>query len=256
MCEQSTPSSVSSGIPRKVAILQSNYIPWKGYFDIIHDVDTFVLLEDVQYTKNDWRNRNLIKTSQGLQWLTVPVLTHEKLHQKICEAKIKDNDPWQKKHWNALVTNYGRAPHFRNMKEPFEELYRGHKWDNLSQMNVAFISAICSLLGIKSNIILSTSLSIPLLSFPVDAKNSRVLGICHALGAKQYLSGPAASDYLDESAFHHHGLEVIYKDYSGYPVYTQNYPPFEHGVSVLDLLFQHGHEAPWFIWGWRTQMHS
>ena len=133
---------------KKVAILQSNYIPWKGYFDIINSVDTFIIYDEVQYTKNDWRNRNQINSKQGLQWLTIPVRV-ESLEQKISETKISFSK-WNKKHWNSLVANYGKSPGFKHNKDLFESLYLDCQTDNLSEINLSFINAINKLLDIKT----------------------------------------------------------------------------------------------------------
>jgi hypothetical protein len=220
---------------KRVAILQSNYIPWKGYFDIINSVDEFVLYDDMQYTKNDWRNRNRIKTPQGLQWLTIPV-RQESLAQKINETKTADQR-WREKHWKALVMNYSRADYFKEYSTFFKELYLGCHEEHLSRINWSFLTAIARVLGIETSFRSSSEFNL------CDGKTERLVDLCQQLNATEYLSGPAAQGYLDVEAFAAANIKVTWIDYGGYPEYRQLYPPFEHGVSVLDLIFSEGPNA-------------
>ena len=220
---------------KKIAILQSNYIPWKGYFDIIRSVDEFVLYDDMQYTKNDWRNRNKIKTREGLAWLTIPV-RQETLNQTIRETKIS-NPVWHKQHWKTLAQHYAKAAHFKEYKDVFEELYLGATEEYLSEINRKFLLAINAMLGITT--IIRCSSEFPL----APGKSERLLELCQKLGGTTYLSGPAAATYLEVPIFTAAGIEVEWMDYSGYPEYTQLFPPFEHGVSIVDLLFNEGKNA-------------
>ncbi len=224
---------------KKIAILQSNYIPWKGYFDIIGSVDEFVLYDDMQYTKNDWRNRNKIKTAQGLQWLSIAV-RQESLHQKINETKVTDAK-WNINHWKSLCQNYAKAPYFRAYKERFEKLYLDIETPYLSEINRIFIDEICDILGIKTKIRDSREFVLK------EGKSERLLALVQEMGGTHYLSGPAARDYLDESIFEEAGILVEWMSYSGYKEYHQLFPPFEHGVSVLDLIFNEGENAKNFI---------
>lgn len=226
----------------RVACIQSSYIPWKGYFDIIHDVDVFVFLDDVQMTKRDWRTRNKIKTPKGTEWLTVPVKGGR--HQLIHEVRIAEGD-WQKRHLKAFCYNYGRAPFFKNYKELLDWLY-GQPHKNLSEFNRRTTSMICDILGIKTELVCSMDLAV------VGTKDDRLIDICQKLGATAYLSGPSARDYIVEEKFQKAGIELSYKDYSGYPEYPQLWPPFNHYVTILDLLFNRGSEASYYIWGWRN----
>ncbi len=224
---------------KKVAILQSNYIPWKGYFDIINSVDEFIIFDDVQYTKNDWRNRNKIKTSQGLQWLTIPV-QQESLHQSIRDTRISRKE-WARKHWQALLLNYARAPYFSQYKSLFEELYLNCTEEYLSQINFRFIQVINQLLGIHTRLSWSWEYEVP------SGKTTRLVALVKSVSGTEYISGPAAKDYLNESYFAAQGIKVSWMDYSGYPEYNQLYPPFEHGVTILDLLFMEGPNARNFM---------
>lgn len=233
---------------KRVAILQSNYIPWKGYFDIINDVDTFVLLEDVQYTKNDWRNRNRIKGANGLLWLTVPILTQNRFGQKIFEAEIKESTNWQEKHWKSITGSYSKTPFFQEYKQHFEPIYMDSKWKYLSELNITLIRKISKLLNIKTEFVLSTDLDLELDEDDPAVRTNRVLMLCQHLSADHYLSGPAARSYIDEAKFKNAGIELSYKDYSHYPEYPQRFGDFEGSVSILDTLFCCGEEAPKYIW--------
>jgi len=220
---------------KKIAILQSNYIPWKGYFDLINSVDEFVLYDTAQYTKNDWRNRNKIKTSQGIQWLTIPI-RQENLHQKIQDTKISDAK-WNVKHWRAVTQNYAKAKHFKEYKELFESLYLECDDVYLSQINFRFMTAINAILGITTKIRWSSEFDLR------DGKTQRLLGICQECQANVYVSGPSAKNYLDENLLREENINVEWMDYRGYNEYQQLFTPFDHGVSILDLIFNEGSNA-------------
>ena len=221
---------------KKVAILQSNYIPWKGYFDIIDSVDIFVIYDEVQYTRRDWRNRNRIKTPNGTVWLTIPVKVKGKFDQKISEVKISDPF-WNKKHWETIKRFYKRAPFFSEYEEVFSKLYLECKEEYLSRINLRFLNTINNILGIKTRIIQSSEFTLS------NDKNLRLINICKELKATNYHSGPAAKDYINEGLFEKNGISIEWMDYSNYPKYNQLYPPFEHGVSIIDLIFNEGKNA-------------
>ena len=223
----------------RVAIVQSNYVPWKGYFDLIKAADVFVLYDDVQYTKNDWRNRNRIKTAAGVRWLTIPV-RQVSLDQSILETRVSD-ERWRKKHWSSIVQDYARAPHLATYRDRLESLYLDGGEDRLSFVNERFIREICELLGIRTVIRRSEEFALP------EGKTERLVALCSALGASEYLSGPAARAYLDEAQFEAAGISVRYADYADYPEYPQLHPPFEHAVSAIDLLLNVGPEAPRYL---------
>lgn len=225
---------------KRIAISQSNYIPWKGYFDMIHSVDEFVLYDDVQYTRRDWRNRNKIKTAGGVQWLTIPVQVKGKYFQKISETLVSD-PTWSRTHWRSLEHAYRRAPYFDQYAPAFEKLYENAPGDRLSEVNRALLETLCGFLGITTKFTWSSDYEL------CEDRNQRLISICQQAGATDYYSGPAARDYLDETAFAAAGIRVHWMDYSGYPEYPQMYPPFEHAVSVVDLLFQVGPEATRFM---------
>ncbi len=224
---------------KKIVITQSNYIPWKGYFDLINMADEFVYYDDVQYTKLDWRNRNKIKTAQGEEWLTIPVSKHS-YEIKINEATVAGND-WARKHWFKLQNAYAKAKYFKEYKKYFEEIYMNINHQYLCDVNYEFIKAVNSILNITTPIHKSTDF------VTVSGKTERLVDLCKQLKATEYLCGPAAKVYLDETLFNREGMIVTWMDYSGYQEYGQLYPPFVHGVSILDLIFNEGPNATQYM---------
>lgn len=230
---------------KRVAVLQSNYIPWKGYFDIIHDVDLFIFHDDLQYTKNDWRNRNKILINGKLHWLTIPVGTRE--DRQIVDVTMPDRS-WQRKHFLTLRTAYGRRPGFRRYEDFFHYVYMEREWEYLYELNRYLIEHISrDFLGIKTQFADSRD-------YPTHGvKHEKLLSLLQAAGADVYESGPAAKDYIIAEDYEKAGIELIWKDYSGYPEYPQNSESFVHGVSILDMLFNLGERTPEYIWGWRGE---
>jgi hypothetical protein len=225
---------------KKLAILQSNYIPWKGYFDLIAAVDEFIIYDEMQYTKRDWRNRNLIKTDNGLQWLTVPVKAKGKFEQKISETLI-DGPDWKQNHWKAIVHNYKKAKYFNEIASILEPVYIHNGHDFLSDLNCQLIQIICNYLNIKTSILQSKNFQLG------DGKTEKLLNICLQSNANLYISGPSAKNYIKEDLFHENNIEIQWFDYSGYPIYSQLWDGFEHGVTILDLLFNHGKDSYLFM---------
>jgi hypothetical protein len=236
-------SSATPTPERRVAVLQSNYIPWKGYFDLIHDVDLFVFYDDNQYTSRDWRNRNRIKTAGGPLWLSVPVGSDR--NRLIHEVEIPDPS-WQEKHYQSLRQNYAKSPHFERYRAWLEHIYLEQRWAMLWELNHATVKHVAGeLLGIRTRFADSRSYAAQ------GKKLDKMVDLVVKAGATTYLSGPAAKDYIVPERFAEAGIALEWKDYSGYPEYPQRFPPFEHGITVLDLLFNTGPDAPWYIWGWR-----
>lgn len=231
--------------PKRVAVLQSSYIPWKGYFDIIHDVDTFIFYDDVQFTYQDWRSRNRVIANGNPVWLTVP--TGGDIKRLINEVLLP-NPTWQKKHWSTIRHAYTKSPRFRDYAGPFEEIYLGKQWTSLSEMNQYVTKTIAKdILGIATEFRDS-------LEFEASgSKLDRLIDLLTKAGATHYLSGPAARSYIDPQRFEDAGIQLEYKDYAGYPEYKQLSNEFEHGVSILDMLFNVGTDAPYYIWGWRDK---
>lgn len=221
---------------KKVAILQSNYIPWKGYFDLIAAVDEFILYDDMQYTRRDWRNRNQIKTPQGLKWLTVPVEVKGKYYQSIKETQIA-GDKWATEHLKALVLNYSRAPFFHEVMEWLTPIYTQQASSDLSSLNRKLIEAVCCYLDIYTKISSSSDYRL------MDGKTERLVGLCLQAGASEYISGPSAKDYIEPSLFSGAHVKLTWFDYKGYAEYPQLWGEFQHGVTILDLLMNCGKSA-------------
>jgi hypothetical protein len=196
---------------KSIAILQSNYIPWQGYFDLIRSVDEFVILDSVQFTKNDWRNRNRINTPSGPAWLTIPIRTAGCFPQRISEAEVADGH-WAQRHWRTLAQNYARAPRFRHCAPDLEKTYeQAARESQLSAINRMFLDLACRWLGIHTAI---NSCEM----YPDHADRvERLIAICRAAGAGRYLSGPRAKAYLDPARFAAAGIAVEFADYTQYP---------------------------------------
>lgn len=225
---------------KKAIITQSNYIPWKGYFDGIAAVDVFVVFDEMQYTKRDWRNRNIIKTPQGNKWLSIPVEVKGKYFQKINETKVADVN-WGKSHWGSIKQNYSDTKCFDEVREFLEPLYLDNSLQLLTDINLRFISTINDFLDIKTEILYSRDFNL------VEDKTQRLVDICKELNVNKYFTGSAAKSYMEEDKFTKEGISVNYFDYQGYPEYNQKNPPFDHYVSILDLLFNKGKESVNFM---------
>ena len=226
--------------PKKIAILQSNYIPWKGVFDMINMVDEFILYDDMKYTTHDWRNRNKIKTPTGTAWLTISI-RHDSPDQRINESMVSQTN-WAVKHWRTIAQTYAKAPFFKLYKDELESVYMNLGSDHLSLINYRFIQFVCRQLSINTKISWSSDYVL------APGKTERLVQLVLDAGGSEYLSGPAAKDYIVPSVFEEAGVKLEWMNYSGYPEYQQLGPaPFEHGVTVLDLLFNTGPAAPQFM---------
>jgi len=207
---------------------------------MIRAVDEFILYDDRQYTRRDWRNRNVIKTEHGLQWLTIPVQVKGRFTQRIDETLI-DDPKWSARHWRTIQQAYGRARHFSAFESAIGEMYAAPAESRLSDVNRRFLEGICALLGVRTRLSWSSQYE------GVGDRTERLVSLCRNAGATEYLSGPSARDYIDEDLFRNAGIGLTYVDYAGYPEYPQLHGRFEHGVSILDLLFNAGPDAPAFM---------
>lgn len=219
----------------RIVILQPGYIPWLGFFDQLVKSDIFVIYDDVQFDKHSWRNRNRIKTLQGAQWLTVPVLTKGQNKPTNREIRINNNIGWQKKHIKSISQNYYNAPYFKDYFYSLEKIL-SQSWEYLFDLNMKLIYFLAESLRINTKIVFSSELGIN------GEKADRVMDICLHLKATEYLTGDLAKDYLDETAFLKNKINLIYHNYQ-HPVYRQLYGEFVPYLSVIDLLFNHGKES-------------
>jgi hypothetical protein len=225
---------------KRVAILQSNYLPWKGFFDLIRRVDLLVFYDDTQYTKNDWRNRNLIKTPRGRDWMTVPCGPRH-LNRRIDEVKPVHRH-WQRSHWDQLYQNYRSTPYFKRYRPFFEDFYLHRTWENLSELNQYLINYVArECLGIQTPFRQASELGVG------GAREERLVGLVQKVGGTVYLSGPSGRTFLREEPFQQAGIQLEWMDYSHYRPYRQQFPPFVHEVSVVDLLFNEGPAAAKFL---------
>lgn len=224
-------------------ILQPSYIPWRGFFHQIHKADVFVFYDDVQYDKHGWRNRNLVKSPQGTQWLTIPVAAKGVVsnHLPINQARIVWDRDWARRHWGTLTACYARAPYFQHYAKFLESFYR-QRPAMLADYTIDLTIALARLLGIQhTRFVRSSQLGIH------GTRTERLVEIVRQLGCTHYISGPSAREYMDERLFAQAGITLEYMDYN-YPPYPQLYPPFDGGVSILDLLFMVGPDASKYIW--------
>lgn len=223
---------------RTIVILQSNYIPWKGYFDLMNAADEFVLFDEVQFTRRDWRNRNRVVVDGQPKWLTVPVQSKDRYHAAINQMYVAD-DRWAQKHLATIKHAYRKAPFFKDYVPLLEDCYAAAaEMERLSDINRLFLERLAPLLGIGTP--MTRSEDIPRTA---EAPDARLVEICLARGGTDYLSGPAAKSYIDRATFAEAGVRLHYANYDGYPEYPQASEAFEHGVSVIDLLMQTGAEA-------------
>lgn len=207
---------------------------------MIAAVDEFILYDDMQYTRRDWRNRNQIKTPQGAQWLTVPVLVKGKYHQRIRDTEI-DGAEWAAAHWKALVQNYKRTPHFESIAAWLEPIYVEESFTHISGLNRRLIEQVCVYLGINTQITNSWDYAL------AEGKTERLAELCRQAGGTEYISGPAAKDYVEEQVFSDLNIKLTWFDYAGYAEYPQQWGDFFHGVTILDLLFNCGPDAHQFM---------
>ncbi len=219
----------------RVVILQPGYLPWLGFFDQLRRADCFVIYDDVQYTKRDWRNRNRIKTQAEAKYLTVPIINRGRFDQLIKEAEIDYSQNWTRKHLATILANYKRTPFFENYFPTLIDILNSQT-KYLLDLNIKVIRACANWLGIKTQLILSSDLSIS------GSSTMRLINICQHLKADYYLTGDAASNYLDKTLFDKVNIKLEYHSYK-HPVYRQLYPPFLPYMSIIDLLFNHGAES-------------
>jgi hypothetical protein len=223
-------------------ILQPSYIPWRGYFDQIHRADVFVFYDDVQYDKHGWRNRNRIKNHQGGQWLTIPVHSRGVVLENIPinQIEIAWEQSWADRHWRAILQAYYKAPYFKQYASWLEEVYQ-RRPDRLVDFTIPLTIEVAEKIGIRQTRFLRSS------ELNADGqKTDRLIEILKGLGATHYISGPSARDYIENEKFETAGITLDYMEYN-YPEYPQLHPPYDPFVTILDLLFMVGPEAPRYI---------
>lgn len=225
----------------RLSILQPSYLPWLGFFDQMNRADTFVFLDDVQFTRRDWRNRNKIRTPEGWAWLTVPVLQKSRFKQSLKETRIDNSAPWRRKHKEAIRAHYGQAPFFDLYFPALESVYN-RPWDFLLDLCFETLSILQAALNIKTLTVKASEMEME------AVKGERIRAICRKLDATHYLTGDAAADYLIEDEFRQNGIVLEMQNYQ-HPVYKQRYPGFVPHLSVIDLLFNRGEQSQAILTG-------
>lgn len=226
-----------------VAIHQPEHLPWLGFWNKLYKSELFVLLDNTQFRKNYFQNRNRIRTSNGWIWLTVPILTKNRTIQQINEVEINNvtDVKWQKKHWKTIEQNYSKAPYFKKYKDIFSKFYL-KEWTKLADLNINFIYTIKEILGIKTEMVRGSSLEVS------GQRSDLVLDICKKVGATTYLSGKFGKDYLDISKFNQEKIKVVFQEFN-HPVYNQVFKPFIPEMSIIDVIFNEGERSLIFVKG-------
>jgi len=214
----------------KVAIHQPQYMPWLGYFDKLDSADVFLFLDTVQFKKHEWQNRNRIRTKDGWQWLTVPII--DRFPERIDQVEINGRTDWQRKHSQALRLHYGKAPFWHPVGPELLTLLE-QTWSRLSELNVAVTNLLCRQLGIGTRCVLASSLSAR------EEPTDRLIDLCRAVGGTEYLAGQGGPNYMDVTRFTQAGIVVRIQQYT-HPEYSQRYHPFVSHLAVVDLLFNCG----------------
>lgn len=217
----------------RVAIHQPQYLPWLGYLDKLDSADVFVVLDTVQFKKHEWQNRNRIRTHDGWQWLTVPII--DRFPERIDQVEINTRTDWSRKHRQALRLNYGRASHWEPLGPALLALLE-RPWRRLCDLNGAVLDLLCEQLGLSSRRLLASSLAAR--EDPTD----RLIDLCRAVGGTEYLAGESGPGYMDLERFAQAGIAVSVQAYR-HPTYPQQYTPFVSQVSVVDLLLNCGPES-------------
>ncbi|MEO0141382.1 MAG: WbqC family protein [candidate division WOR-3 bacterium] len=215
-------------------VLQPGYLPWLGFFDQVARAEVFVLLDDVQYTVNDWRNRNRIKTKDGVKWLSIPVMKKGHLNMLIYEMRIDNSQPWQRKHWGTIERNYKKAKFFQDYADELRGFYE-RRWEYLVDLDHELIYWFADKLGIKTKFLVSSRD----LMIKTTDKNERLFILCEKIGVDALYVGAAGANYMDPEVYAKRGITVIFQDYK-HPVYTQLFGDFVPYLSTLDLLLNEG----------------
>ncbi len=223
----------------RVTILQPSYLPWLGFFEQMYRSDQFVLYDDVQFTRRDWRNRNRIRVLEGSVWLTVPVIQKNKFEQSLLETKIDNSTSWKRKHLETIRCHYSKTPFF-DLYFPWCEKVFNSEWDFLLDLSMETIQYLKEQLKINTPLLRSSELD------ESGNKNDRLISICKQLGATQYLSGESAKNYISEKDFSDQGIELEYQKYQ-HPEYPQRYEGFVPFLSTIDLLFNCGDKSMEFL---------
>lgn len=221
---------------KRIAIIQSSYIPWKGFFDFISNCDVYIIYDSAAFSKGHWHNRNKIKRAHGSPWLTIPVKTADRMGQPLDEVSVADG--WAEKHWDIIARSYQDAAHFNTEGGELKKLFKSLAREPLlTRINEGFLRWITAQLGLNTQILRDRSFS-----FSGD-RTDRLVQLCKAVEATHYLSGPSAREYLDVRQMQLADVAVEWMKYGPYRTYPQPHGNFVHEVSVVDTLLCTGPEA-------------
>jgi WbqC-like protein family len=218
-----------------LAVHQPQYLPWLGYFHKIANCDLFIFLDDVQYKKREFQNRNKIKTPNGPLWLSVPVVTKGRYTQNIRDVKISPDDDWAQEHLKSIEHNYTKAPFFSEHRKFLHGLYKTPH-DLLTEVSMSIIKYVMVYLKINIPFKISSEYNI------ATTSSERIVDLCKKTGADTYLSGAGGREYMDVSLFSKNGIKVVYQDFK-HPEYPQLHGKFEPFLSVIDLLLNCGPQS-------------
>lgn len=219
---------------KRAAILQPGYLPWLGLLEQMSKADVFVFLDDVQYTKNDWRNRNRIKTRDGCQWLTVPV--SYQFGQEIRAVRVNNSTPWARKHLQALQTWYGKSQYYAQYSDELAGILKA-RHDLLAELDIELTLWLRRQLGIVTPCTRASELKVH-----CDDRQLRLIQICKTLGCNSFYEGKSGRNYIDSTMFEREGIAIEFQEYT-HPYYRQLWSPeqgFISHLSAIDLLFNHG----------------
>jgi len=222
----------------KVAIHQPNYFPYLGVYDKVDQADVFIFLDTVQFTSGEWQNRNRIKTANGVQWITVPVI--KRFGQKIKEVKINSAIRWGKKHRQSLITNYMKAPYFEDLfyKDGMKFFFECN-WPSLVSLNVNTSCFIIQMIfSLKTELLVASEMNVG----DFDNPDDRIISLVKEVGGNTYISGANGINYMDLKKYEKAGIEVEFQKFTC-PEYSQLYGEFEPNLSILDILFNHGKDG-------------
>ena len=218
---------------------QPNYLPYLGFIEKISKANIYAIFDTTQLVlKHDaYHNRNLIKTSSGPHWLTVPVLHKDKRFQRICDTVIDNSKNWSTKHWRSILFSYSKAPYFNSYSDFFQRTY-SQKWNRLAILNEHIIKYLLKEFKVNVEIIKVSELD-------VDGKNTDlIINVCKKVGVDRYLSGRNGIKYMELSKMKEAGIQVLFQDFK-HPMYEQQYQHlgFRPNLSCLDMLFNCGESS-------------
>ncbi|MBI3550343.1 MAG: WbqC family protein [Elusimicrobia bacterium] len=218
-----------------LAAHQPQYLAWAGYYHKMSRCDVFVYLDEVQYKKREFQNRNRIKAPEGELWLTLPILSKGRYTQSVKDVALDATKDWAQSHWKSLLLNYAKAPHFAEHRAFYEGVY-AKPWERLAPLCVEMDGYLRKELGIGADVRFESETG------SEGTASERLVSICRRLKADTYLSGQGGKDYLDEPAFAKAGIKVEYQTFSPEP-YPQRFPPFVPNLAAVDILLNCGSKA-------------